>query len=88
MGKKILKKILENPANLTGEKVEDHFGCDKCSEQILFRMKDNYHEFSMGVETILNCLRLAEEKGAVPKLPDEWWLSVMDRYNIYSNLKL
>lgn len=53
MGKKILKKILENPANLTGEKVEDHFGCDECSEQILFR-----------------------------------WLSVMDRYRIYSNLKL
>lgn len=81
------EKVLQNRADLTGEKVEEHFGCDECCEQILFKMKDNHHEFSMGVETVLNCLRIAEEKGAVPKLSSDWWILVMDRYRIYNNLK-
>jgi hypothetical protein len=43
-------------------------------------MKDNYHEFSIGLSTILSCLAMAEKEGAVPKIPYEWWSLINRRY--------
>ena len=43
-------------------------------------MKDNFHEFSIGLKTILSCLAMAEKEGAVPKIPYEWWWLINRRY--------
>ncbi|EOS7853390.1 hypothetical protein ED243_RS13745, partial [Enterococcus hirae] len=29
--------------------VEDHTLCEECSEELFFKMKDNYHEFSLSI---------------------------------------
>ena len=52
----------------------------KNAEDYLFMMKDNYHEFSIGLSTILSCLAMAEKEGAVPKIPYEWWSLINRRY--------
>jgi hypothetical protein len=43
-------------------------------------MKDSYHSFSLGLVTVLECLRLAEQQGHVPELPPEWWTMISNRY--------
>jgi hypothetical protein len=52
---------------------QDVTDCPCCLEELVFAMKDNYHQFSIGLSTILSCLAIAEKKGYVPKLPYEWW---------------
>ena len=44
------------------------------------KIKDHYHEFSIGLSTILSCLAMAEKEGAVPKIPYEWWSLINRRY--------
>lgn len=51
-----------------------------CDEPVVFLLKDKYHEFSLDMKTLLTCLRFAEEQGAIPELPGEWWLSMNSRY--------
>jgi hypothetical protein len=53
---------------------------DCCSDPLLFAMRDNHHQFSMGLFTILQCLRVAEKEGHVPPLPEGWWTSVEYSY--------
>lgn len=53
--------------------VEDHTGHEDCQEELLFAMRDQEHEFSLGLSVVLNCLSIAEEEGFVPQLPDDWW---------------
>lgn len=74
-------KIIENRANLEDDRIKDHTGCEECTEDYLFLMRDQEHEFSIGLKTILSCLAFAEEKGAVPSLPYEWWHLINNRYN-------
>ena len=75
------KKVFENRAGLSSEdsSITDN-SCEHCDEPLLFAMQDNYHQFSMGLFTVLNCLKLAEADGAVPKLPPDWWISLANRY--------
>lgn len=56
--------------------------CDCCVSPLLFQMQDKYHEFSLDVLTILRCLHLAEEQGAVPTLGDEFWRQVEATYHL------
>ncbi|MDO5399176.1 MAG: hypothetical protein Q4G33_14760 [bacterium] len=42
-------------------------------ESAVFLLRDKNHEFTIGVNDVLQCIRYAEERGAVPKLPDGWW---------------
>lgn len=51
-------------------------------ETLIFSMKDNFHVFSLDLETVLSCLAFAEKEGAVPALPEGWWLSVCRRYGL------
>ena len=55
--------------------------CDNCGENMIFAMQDNYHQFTVGIEDVLVCLRIAEANGAVPKLPNDWWVSIINRYH-------
>lgn len=75
------KNIIENRANLKDNGIKDHTECEQCTEDYLFFMKDQEHEFSIGLKTILACLAFAEEKGAVPPLPCEWWHLINNRYH-------
>lgn len=56
----------------------DNTSCQVCDETMVFAMRDNYHEFSIGLSTILECLQAAEAEGFVPPLPAEWWFAVND----------
>lgn len=76
-----MEKIIENRAYLEDNRIKDHTGCEQCTEDYLFFMKDQEHEFSIGLKTVLACLAFAEEKGAVPPLPNEWWQLINNRYN-------
>lgn len=66
-------KVYSNRAEFKGEQHKDVTGCENCDESLVFAMRDNYHEFSLGLRTILKCLEVAEKEGYVPKLPPEWW---------------
>jgi hypothetical protein len=55
---------------------------DCCANPLLFAMRDKYHDFSMSLLTILECLRLAEKEGHVPPLPEGWWVQLANRYNL------
>lgn len=67
-------------AKLTGD-VEEIL-CTECYESYLFSLRDNDHEFSIGLIDILRCLKFAEEQGAVPPISEKWWIDVVDRYQI------
>lgn len=43
-----------------------------CCDDVVFILKDKHHEFSLSLATLLQCLKLAEEQGLVPELPERW----------------
>lgn len=45
-------------------------------EHFYFHLKDSVHEFTIGLGEIIKCLKFAEDKGIVPKLPDDWWSAI------------
>lgn len=59
---------------------ENH--CECCGEPLLFALQDKEHQFSMGITTVLQCLRLAEQRGFVPKLSMQWWFDVKKNYRV------
>ena len=54
--------------------------CENCSERVVFILKDNFHEFSLGLSTVLNCLAFAVKNGDLPKLPQHWASMIDDIY--------
>lgn len=60
--------------------IVDHSDCEECGEDYVFLMRRGDGEFPLGLRTVLACLAFAEREGAVPPLPDEWWVSVNGRY--------
>lgn len=67
-------EAFQNRSELVKSKRKETTAC--CDDLIVFIMKDKHHEFSLDLKTLLDCLRYAEEQGAVPELPDGWWLQV------------
>lgn len=57
--------------------------CENCFEPCLFELKDIVHTFNIGLLDILKCVKFAEEEGIVPKLPDEWWISVSQQFGYF-----
>jgi len=72
------EEILKNRAEI---KDSAEYRCENCGESLIFAMQDKYHQFSIGIEDVLICLRIAEENGAVPKLPKDWWVDIITRYD-------
>lgn len=72
--------MTDNKANLAKKKIIDHTDCEECLEDYLFLMQDSNHEFTLGLSTVLACLAFAENEGAVPSLPVEWWWKISTRY--------
>ena len=54
---------------------------DCCSDPLVFAMRDKHHEFSLGLITVLQCLKIAEEEGFIPPLPFEWWEKINYSYH-------
>lgn len=71
--------ILDNRADLASADTQDF---SVYEEEMVFALQDRHHKFSMGLSTILQCLRMAEREGGVPKLPSDWWIQVTRRYSI------
>ena len=79
--KKADNDVLNNPATLqTQEATRNVHDC--CENHLLFAMQDNHHSFSLSINTALECLYIAQNEGAVPDLPDEWWHRVRNYYNL------
>ncbi len=81
------EQILNNRASVINE---NHVNCDNCFEHTVFLLKDNHHEFSMGLSTVLELVMFAIRQGDLPKLPDSW-LDLIDsqyrtRYSTDENL--
>ena len=73
------KDILDNRISPVGA---DAQGLSMSEGEIVFALQDRYHQFSMELSTILQCLRMAEQEGGVPRLPSDWWIQVARRYAI------
>ncbi|GHU52746.1 hypothetical protein AGMMS49975_09200 [Clostridia bacterium] len=58
----------------TFSKITKSILCEEHGEKLLFELKDTYH-FSIGLSTLLECLKFAEKERAIPPLPQEWWES-------------
>ncbi len=76
------EKSIENQAKFDINNLISYNNCDHCIDPLLFGMKDNYHEFSLGLFTVLDCLKLAEKNGYVPPLPEDWWISICRLYDL------
>lgn len=74
------KQTLENRTKFQNKTEEPY--CQSCGESLVFGMKDNYHEFSLGLSTVLECLFVAENQGHLPKLPEEWWIRIEQELNL------
>ncbi|SDP01787.1 hypothetical protein [Desulforhopalus singaporensis] len=79
------ERILKNRANLNNlkEPGQDAW-CENCDERLIFSLRDDHHEFSLGMRTILECLKFAEEQGEIPKIPRKWWNKISVRHGIIS----
>ena len=77
--------FLSNPAELVCDKSEEKVS-ECCDIQMVFALQDRYHQFSLPLETVLSCLRMAEGEGGVPELPPEWWSQVINRYNLQAEI--
>lgn len=84
--KKMNNEILENQAKLR-DNGNKKVLCPTCDEPFIFGMKDNFHEFSIGLTTILECIVIAEQLGYIPKLSDEWWSITIRRYPFLANIR-
>jgi len=60
-------------SSITHEIIED---CEKCDNSLVFELSNGSDHYGVSVEAILTCLKLAENNNAVPKLGDDWWLTI------------
>jgi hypothetical protein len=74
------ENILKNRAEFanTANKID----CQECFEPLIFAMKDNEHDFTIGLITILQCLEVAENTNVIPKIGCEWWVTTKRICNI------
>jgi hypothetical protein len=73
------REIFENRAALANVAVNE---CENCGSPLIFALRCGEAEFSLGLEDVLRCLRIAEEEACVPKLPEKWWSLVRGRHDI------
>lgn len=53
--------------------------CDPASH---FVIETDHGQVMVGIDIILQCLRLSECQGDIPPLPNEWWYPLVRRYQI------
>jgi hypothetical protein len=73
-------EVLNNRAQLSGAPATET-DAQSCGHHLLFALRDKHHEFSLDVVTVLQCLQFAEDQGAIPVLPEDWWIAIRGRYH-------
>lgn len=74
-----LKEIFFNRADVENA---ERIICDNCFEHIVFMLYDKQNrEFSIDLNSILECLAFAISNRALPKLPTSWLDDVDHIYN-------
>lgn len=67
---------------ITSQSVPTPKECDPSSH---FIIETAQGEVMVGMDVILQCLRLSECEGDIPPLPKEWWYPLIQRYQIEMN---
>ncbi|MCF8482180.1 MAG: hypothetical protein K9H25_17285 [Rhodospirillum sp.] len=60
--------------------------CDYQGIHTFIKVLVDQESIPIDFATFLTCLRLAETHGGFPPLPGEWWLSVAQRYDIWTDI--
>ena len=73
--------VLDNRADLVDPKTpgQQKFP-DCCDDTLVFGMRDQHHEFGLGLTAVLACPHYAEQEGEVPALDHDWWTQLYNRY--------
>lgn len=73
-------KVLNTRAKLSSS---DEPECDHCGLPLVFALKTASGEaFSVDLPTILQCLKVAEQKGYTPEIDVNWWNSIRNHFNL------
>jgi len=57
--------------------------CEICDEPIIFALATkNGENFSVGLTTILECLKIAEKEYHIPPIDSKFWLAVKNDYKL------
>lgn len=60
---------------------EPSITCGQCDNPIIFNIiGESNAEYILDFDSMLAILSVAYEQGAIPNLPDEWWLTLEDIY--------
>ncbi len=54
----------------------------ECDPSTHFVIENSHSQTTIGLNIILQCLRIAELQADIPPLPDEWWYPLIKRHNI------
>ena len=66
------KKVLLMKEN-TPAVTRTHIDVDCCDSSAVFVLDNGHDHFAVSLETILSCLKVAEEHGHVPEIGADWW---------------
>jgi len=85
---KYKKKLLQDTFNSRVAYVPHHddstkMTCDHCDDRMVFALSVGDTTFSIGISTILECLHMATTEGAVPELPESWWIDACNANNMH-----
>lgn len=50
-----------------------HIDADCCDSSAVFVLDNGHDHFAVSLETILSCLKVAEEHGHIPEIGADWW---------------
>lgn len=66
------KKVLTMKENIPAV-TRTHMDVDCCDSSAVFVLDNGHDHFAVSLETILSCLKVAEEHGHVPEIGADWW---------------
>ena len=54
--------------------------CDNCDSPLMFVLECGATKLPLDLMTVFRCLKIAEERGHVPGLPNDWWMTIWNHY--------
>ncbi|MCL1999723.1 MAG: hypothetical protein FWG65_13270 [Turicibacter sp.] len=79
---KLLQDTFEKRAEFTPNS-QTQQECEICDEPIIFALATkNGENFSVGLTTILKCLKTAENEFHIPPIDSEFWLAIRNDYKL------
>lgn len=69
------QKTIPNQAEL-----QEEVALGDSDELLLFHLKAQEKEFTLGLSDILECLKFADRQGIVPPIPGAWWRTMSEVY--------